>query len=281
MPNIVGQNNPCPCGSGKKFKDCCINRMDKISTIANQFSAKVIAEEYALNYLLNNSLEFANFYHNERYKINRHIFWAVNPSWDANISSMSFPDGEREFIIILKQVPLQLADAFDAAHELRHLICNEQGFPFIGLTALGMQDNRNNQLAGIVANTINDPLANAGLIKYNFDLWGYYDQACSAQRVLIEQGSFFPDQLDPLYKLAYISFYVQKQLDWELACTVNPRKNNDFLDWLAISSPNSTKKAKSLLEWIKLIGYGSPQQAFIVFTELIKKFNREDILTIV
>ena len=22
----VGRNNPCPCGSGKKYKDCCINR---------------------------------------------------------------------------------------------------------------------------------------------------------------------------------------------------------------------------------------------------------------
>jgi preprotein translocase subunit SecA len=25
----IGRNNPCPCGSGKKFKKCCINDLVK------------------------------------------------------------------------------------------------------------------------------------------------------------------------------------------------------------------------------------------------------------
>jgi uncharacterized protein YecA (UPF0149 family) len=24
----IGRNDPCPCGSGKKFKNCCINKKD-------------------------------------------------------------------------------------------------------------------------------------------------------------------------------------------------------------------------------------------------------------
>ncbi|MBF0383979.1 MAG: SEC-C domain-containing protein [Magnetococcales bacterium] len=24
-PKKVGRNDPCPCGSGKKFKKCCLN----------------------------------------------------------------------------------------------------------------------------------------------------------------------------------------------------------------------------------------------------------------
>ena len=26
----VGRNDPCPCGSGKKFKKCCMNKEQKI-----------------------------------------------------------------------------------------------------------------------------------------------------------------------------------------------------------------------------------------------------------
>ena len=24
--NVVGRNDPCPCGSGKKYKKCCVNK---------------------------------------------------------------------------------------------------------------------------------------------------------------------------------------------------------------------------------------------------------------
>ena len=28
-PQIVGRNEPCPCGSGKKYKKCCIDKVDQ------------------------------------------------------------------------------------------------------------------------------------------------------------------------------------------------------------------------------------------------------------
>ena len=28
MSNKYGRNEPCPCGSGKKYKKCCINKND-------------------------------------------------------------------------------------------------------------------------------------------------------------------------------------------------------------------------------------------------------------
>jgi hypothetical protein len=31
MSAAVGRNNPCPCGSGKKYKRCCIDRPSKRS----------------------------------------------------------------------------------------------------------------------------------------------------------------------------------------------------------------------------------------------------------
>lgn len=27
----IGRNDPCPCGSGKKYKQCCLNKAEKMS----------------------------------------------------------------------------------------------------------------------------------------------------------------------------------------------------------------------------------------------------------
>jgi hypothetical protein len=44
MQNKIGRNDPCPCGSGKKFKKCCLNRLEskkEIQGAVNQKAAKV------------------------------------------------------------------------------------------------------------------------------------------------------------------------------------------------------------------------------------------------
>lgn len=28
-PKEIGRNDPCPCGSGKKYKKCCIDKIEK------------------------------------------------------------------------------------------------------------------------------------------------------------------------------------------------------------------------------------------------------------
>ncbi len=38
MDKKVGRNDPCPCGSGKKFKKCCEERLTK-----KKFSAEVLS----------------------------------------------------------------------------------------------------------------------------------------------------------------------------------------------------------------------------------------------
>lgn len=32
MSNAPGRNDPCPCGSGKKYKHCCMNREGLLSS---------------------------------------------------------------------------------------------------------------------------------------------------------------------------------------------------------------------------------------------------------
>jgi len=56
MHQKVGRNDPCPCGSGKKFKQCCFNKQEAKkqempqTTVpkplsAHKFTAKVIKSE--------------------------------------------------------------------------------------------------------------------------------------------------------------------------------------------------------------------------------------------
>ena len=34
----VGRNDPCPCGSGRKFKKCCLNRDSAVSAVPPDIS---------------------------------------------------------------------------------------------------------------------------------------------------------------------------------------------------------------------------------------------------
>ncbi len=43
MPTI-GRNDPCPCGSGKKYKKCCLNETKVVST--EEFHYQRLSEAY-------------------------------------------------------------------------------------------------------------------------------------------------------------------------------------------------------------------------------------------
>lgn len=47
MTKKIGRNDPCPCGSGKKYKNCCFNKTEQKSTHTEsgkkKFKARVIS----------------------------------------------------------------------------------------------------------------------------------------------------------------------------------------------------------------------------------------------
>jgi uncharacterized protein YecA (UPF0149 family) len=44
-PPKVGRNEPCPCGSGKKFKKCCLNTLDSVERMKTLLNAKITPED--------------------------------------------------------------------------------------------------------------------------------------------------------------------------------------------------------------------------------------------
>ena len=41
----IGRNDPCPCGSGKKYKRCCIDREDDLDFINPSNFSKTIKKQ--------------------------------------------------------------------------------------------------------------------------------------------------------------------------------------------------------------------------------------------
>jgi hypothetical protein len=39
----IGRNDPCPCGSGKKFKKCCLNKIHFIFDGPKKPESKIIS----------------------------------------------------------------------------------------------------------------------------------------------------------------------------------------------------------------------------------------------
>jgi hypothetical protein len=48
MATKIGRNDPCPCGSGKKYKQCCITKSNATSTgmsaLKKKFTAKLLTQ---------------------------------------------------------------------------------------------------------------------------------------------------------------------------------------------------------------------------------------------
>jgi len=56
----IGRNDSCPCGSGKKYKKCCLNRSQNVSEARPDYYADIIALDELSN-SINSLLEKSDF----------------------------------------------------------------------------------------------------------------------------------------------------------------------------------------------------------------------------
>ncbi|SMC63026.1 YecA family protein [Sporomusa malonica] len=267
----ISSNNFCPCMSGKKYKKCC----EPIIDIIKVLPGVRIDEQYALKDVLANSETFRSFYNSERDKIKNFIFWCIDPNLNAQMRTASMSmQGDPVvsiYIIIIKKAPIAAEDAFDVAHELQHLICADEGYCSIGW--LDQKYSRSN-FASLIANITNDPTVNSRLAKFGFDLWAYYDKACSLQKGYF--GKCNDNNISDQRQL--IPLYLQKALDWDVACKISKRSNNDFLNWFDNQYPISSAEARKKLEEIKQMGYDTPEKSQYILKNIIKSLGLDNIL---
>ena len=68
--NKIGRNDPCPCGSGKKYKNCCLNKVVQVDFSHHQYNDCISEDDAKLFFELRNLLFL---YVNKKYKINPDI----------------------------------------------------------------------------------------------------------------------------------------------------------------------------------------------------------------
>ena len=268
----VFDKSECSCMSGKKFKNCC----KQIADVIEILPGKKIDEQYILQDLLKESKIFKHFYMQERKKIKQDLHWCVDSAHIASkMRSLAILDEEKDtscaYIILTQKAPISINDVFDAAHEIEHLVCYNQGYCAIEALVPDAID-----ISCKFANILNDPIVNTKLAKYGFDLWAYYDECCSAQKISF--GSC--RESDPKDRIELICLYLQKALDWEVACGISPRADNHFLEWMAREFPDATLTAKSILGLIRMSGYETPEKSEKVFNIIIQRLGLGKVLSV-
>ncbi len=123
MAKKIGRNDPCPCGSGKKYKQCCLNKVEE----NHPLFGKIVSETFVLSNILKESKEFSTFYQKERANISTPVIWTHDLSLPIGINGKASSSSTGEKVIRLRTVPAALEDAFLVAEELTHIILHIEG----------------------------------------------------------------------------------------------------------------------------------------------------------
>ena len=258
----VGRNDPCPCGSGQKYKKCCLGKLKQPS----RFRWPTFPEEVVVGGLLESSEQFRAFYQDQRGKIIEPLHWAQDLSLPEGIDyrCTRFSTGER--VIRLRRVPPTLGDAMSVAHELQHVILDSEGFPKIA-----SKDWQYETVASTLNSMVHDPLVDSQLQKYGLDL---QEKLRKEEREDIRQLEALPDApTNHLGKMHWMFNYVGKILDWELASEKAESTVGEFQSWFDARYPDVAAEGQELLDLVKSVGFDTPEKMSTLFDEIIRRYK--------
>lgn len=258
----VGRNDPCPCGSGKKYKKCCQKKTEKGSRITEEFPEEVVLSE-----LLKSSKEFQAFYEAERGKITRPITWIQDASLPDGIDyeARKLPAGD--LIVALKRIPAILEDATSIAHELEHFIIDAEGFPS---TTSKSKVFIREQLSSTLNSVFHDPLVDSRLKMFGFDLWTDYEKE-KTEAISDLEGAYCPPPNHPV-RILWMLHYVSDWLDWDLRNKAEHNENQYQL-WFNTHFPAIAKEGQEMLTLVQRIGFDTPDKMGILLNEIIQKYE--------
>ncbi len=262
----IGRNDSCPCGSGKKYKSCCLRKKQHSDSIP----WPTFPEDFVVGELLKSSKEFADFYKSERNKITAPVYWAKDLSLPVGIDYRCtiLPKGTQ--VIRLRRVPAVFADAMKVAHELQHLVLDDEGFIRTGA------EKQYETISSSLNSMIHDPLVNSRLLIYGFDL--LEDYGTELQETFSQLSTVSKSPSKHLDRVHWIFNYIGETLDWELLRDEIGKDNNEFQLWFDERYPDIAKEAKDLLILINDIGYETPEKQIKLFRRIIQEYRLEKIV---
>jgi len=264
----IGRNEPCPCGSGKKYKKCCLGKIEP----RNPFASRSLAEEVALGPLMQSD-RFKKFYEIERPKIIKPITWTHDPNLPDGVNYRCTRSHNGEQIIRLKHVPISINEDMEIAHELLHLIVDAEGFPNVGYT-----DQRFENLGASISSMVHDVLVDARLAAYGLDMAQKYKKEIIDSRRQLNKISNAPT--DRLGQLLWIFNYTSKLLDYEVAIKYAGPFEDDFQPWFEEKYPSIAQESHKLVETVNIIGFNTPSKMTALFSSILILFSVNQVLSI-
>jgi len=280
----IGRNNPCYCGSGKKYKNCCLNLKPSGSYMLSPGkSVDTYSEEDVVKQLISSSPAFKNYYETERESIGE-ILWIISNK-DVELTS-GFQKGQKgkalrygkktdiKKIIILEQIPPSLDDLFLVAHEMTHFLIAKKGFPSIAARLPNdLDDNEKQQrmhLASSMATMFHDPLCDSLLERYGIvyeDAYREYVLSVLEDRKNVEEPAS-NTYLAYIYAFQYVLTNLHN--DTMVSDNVCLEKYNKFYE---SKFPNITEEGKFILDLIGISGYDTPEKLAFLYQDIINSMG--------
>jgi hypothetical protein len=261
MAERPGRNDPCPCGSGKKYKRCCLIATDQSALVP----WPVFPEDIVLAELVRRSKEFVAFYEAERRKIAGEVHWARDVSLPVGIDYRTSRLQTGAQVIRLRRIPAVLEDAVKIAHELEHLVLDTEGFPCTGALA------QHETLSSALNSMIHDPIVNSRLKLYGFDLQADHER--EVQEALRQLASCPRSPGDRLGRMHWCFNYAGQILEWEIARGTADGAEGRFQAWFDARYPDIAREGQQLLALVRNIGYDTPEKQTVLFREIIRKYE--------
>jgi len=247
----IGRNDPCSCGSGKKYKKCCLSKASPAEPSSiPAFARTRLYEQAAFALLLEGSDAFGRYYADVRSQLPDFVV-VHDPVLPIGIRARTTRSGGTSYLRVRTPV-CPLEDARLIAHELGHLLQDKQGFPAVG----GLNDH---QAAAALNSAVHDPLIDASLEEHGFD--------CSADRLAeIEESR------RQLSKIAAAPSDLAGKAHWIANCLGHLLDQHvlgkeptvsEFLEWFELRYPTIAVEARKLANEVISIGFDTPDTMMV------------------
>jgi len=263
MNGKIGRNDPCPCGSGKKYKRCCMTQGR--SEIGK--SRAPLSEEEILAPLLAANKSFQKFYESERPGIATKIQWEKDTSLPLGINFRVTRSCTGEVRIRLRRFPPQPTDAVMVAHELVHLVIASRGFPFTE----AWQEFE--YISSAINSMVHDPHVSGILLEYGLDPYPAFRQVISRAKRTLEKEAQSPTDRS-------------KRLHWSVNCVSRVLVSralgksaealaNRFLSWFNARYPDLAPMNDKLLLLVEETGFDTPASMQELLAGIIREYRLE------
>lgn len=267
----IGRNDYCPCRSGKKYKNCCINQVDRDKFLKDTLNAQYIDFNYMIGELMSSSQLLYEYLCDNLRWIRKPIMWLHNPDLKGNMRSLQL--GDDTYAILLKEIPVNKNDYFDLAHEIGHLVLSESGYPSCSIIG---NDSKKGYLASVLNNVILDPIINRQLKQYGFDFRAHIEKSIKIQVPVVK--SYQEEEKLHKYDRHFLKcLLIQKILDWNL---LDDDIENPFEEIYKQKYPTIYNEALEIIQYIKSLEWNTPQIASEILNKIIKDNDMTDTIQI-